>query len=227
MGKRAKKGFYAVARGRQPGVFRTWPEAEGQVKGFRGARHMAFSTMQEAEDWLKSQAGIAGSPRAPAQHGVGGDVALAARPISFSEFEDGSSGKVEGRLDSMQWVHGNHSGSAAHSLDAAQVQVDCFDPAQQRASSWLPNGVPLPQGLQSGPMSATGQGLVSGGHFGDPARYALDHSGVSNSAPSGASGSLLSNAGGSLDARQGQRVCRYGAACYRKNLQVGNSRTFP
>ncbi len=45
--------FYAVARGRKTGIFRSWPEAERQVKGFAGARFKSFKTEQEALAFLK------------------------------------------------------------------------------------------------------------------------------------------------------------------------------
>lgn len=41
--------FYAVGRGKQTGVFRTWRECQAQVTGFNGAKFKKFST--EAEAW--------------------------------------------------------------------------------------------------------------------------------------------------------------------------------
>lgn len=51
-------GYYAVAAGRATGVFRTWGEAEAQVKGFAGARFKKFPTAVQAQAFL-------------AQHGAG------------------------------------------------------------------------------------------------------------------------------------------------------------
>ncbi len=48
----AKKKFYAIRKGRQPGVYSTWPEAERQVKGYGGAIFKGFATREEAEKWL-------------------------------------------------------------------------------------------------------------------------------------------------------------------------------
>ncbi|WP_321492112.1 ribonuclease HI [uncultured Desulfobacter sp.] len=45
--------FYAVARGRKTGIFKSWPEAERQVKGFAGARFKSFKTEQEALAFLE------------------------------------------------------------------------------------------------------------------------------------------------------------------------------
>ena len=33
----AKKKFYAVKKGRKPGIYQTWNEAKSQVSGFKGA----------------------------------------------------------------------------------------------------------------------------------------------------------------------------------------------
>lgn len=48
----AKKKWYAVKRGKKPGIYTTWPEAELQVKGFPGARFKGFGTKGEADSWL-------------------------------------------------------------------------------------------------------------------------------------------------------------------------------
>ena len=50
----AKKKFYAVARGVQPGIYTSWPEAEAQVKGFGGAKFKGFPSREEAETWMKN-----------------------------------------------------------------------------------------------------------------------------------------------------------------------------
>lgn len=48
----AKKKFYAVAAGRNCGLFTDWAETEKQVKGFAGAKFKSFSTEKEARAWL-------------------------------------------------------------------------------------------------------------------------------------------------------------------------------
>lgn len=40
--------FYAVRKGRRPGVYTTWPACEEQVKGFPGAVYKAFPTKAQA-----------------------------------------------------------------------------------------------------------------------------------------------------------------------------------
>lgn len=47
------KKFYAVAKGRKPGIYTNWPEAKIQIDGFAGALYKGFATYREAEEWLK------------------------------------------------------------------------------------------------------------------------------------------------------------------------------
>ena len=54
-----KKKFYAVARGRNKGIFTAWfgaGGAEAQVKEFPGARYKGFPTIDEARQWLADMA---------------------------------------------------------------------------------------------------------------------------------------------------------------------------
>ena len=45
--------FYAVHKGVTPGVYTDWSETAVQVKGFTGAIHKSFSTLVEAEKFVK------------------------------------------------------------------------------------------------------------------------------------------------------------------------------
>ena len=47
----AKKKYYAVQKGRVPGVYLTWDECKKQVDGFSGAAFKSFSTMEEARQF--------------------------------------------------------------------------------------------------------------------------------------------------------------------------------
>ena len=44
--------FYAVKKGKQPGIYQTWDECKQQVHGFSGAVYKSFSSLQEAQDFL-------------------------------------------------------------------------------------------------------------------------------------------------------------------------------
>ena len=49
----AKKKFYAVKNGHNPGIYSTWPECQEQTKGFPNAKFKGFATLKEAETYLK------------------------------------------------------------------------------------------------------------------------------------------------------------------------------
>lgn len=55
LGSRTQRKWYAVARGRSPGIYKTWEETEKQVTGFSGANHKSFKTYPEASAWIKRQ----------------------------------------------------------------------------------------------------------------------------------------------------------------------------
>lgn len=44
--------FYAVRKGRTPGIYRTWPEAQREVTGFKCAEFKSFKTSEEAEAYM-------------------------------------------------------------------------------------------------------------------------------------------------------------------------------
>ena len=50
----SKHKFYVVWKGRKPGIYTSWPEAEGQIKGFAGAEYKAFDSLKEAESAFRS-----------------------------------------------------------------------------------------------------------------------------------------------------------------------------
>lgn len=52
-----RMSYYAVAKGRQVGLFKTWSECESQVKGFRGAVFKKFPTEKEAKDFISKKSG--------------------------------------------------------------------------------------------------------------------------------------------------------------------------
>lgn len=50
----APKKFYAVAKGRKPGIYDNWPEAKSQIDGFAGAVYKGFTSKKDAEEWMKN-----------------------------------------------------------------------------------------------------------------------------------------------------------------------------
>ena len=51
--KKPKQYFYAVARGRTPGIYTTWSQAEQQVKGFSRPVHKKFKLRVAAVDFIR------------------------------------------------------------------------------------------------------------------------------------------------------------------------------
>ena len=49
--------YYAVKKGRKPGVYGTWAECKKQVDGFSGATYKSFTTKQEAEAFVGIKSG--------------------------------------------------------------------------------------------------------------------------------------------------------------------------
>ena len=54
MATRTSSKFYVVWKGRKPGIFTSWAEAEKQVKGFAGAEYKAFASYPEANAAFKA-----------------------------------------------------------------------------------------------------------------------------------------------------------------------------
>lgn len=48
----AKEKWYAVRKGKKPGIYRTWGECKAQVDHVSGAEYKSFKTKEEAEDYL-------------------------------------------------------------------------------------------------------------------------------------------------------------------------------
>lgn len=54
-----QKKVYAVRKGRQAGLFYSWPACQEQIKGYSGAEYKSFMTEQEASAYLAGGASIA------------------------------------------------------------------------------------------------------------------------------------------------------------------------
>ena len=50
----AKAKFYVVKRGRIPGIYKTWPECEAQIKNYPNAIHKSFKNYQDAINFLNN-----------------------------------------------------------------------------------------------------------------------------------------------------------------------------
>ena len=47
-----KVRFYAVRRGRTPGLYHSWPDCSREVTSFSGVEHKSFGTLSTAEEYL-------------------------------------------------------------------------------------------------------------------------------------------------------------------------------
>ncbi len=45
--------FYAVKKGKNPGIYESWDECKAQTSGYKGAIFKSFKTRQEAENFIK------------------------------------------------------------------------------------------------------------------------------------------------------------------------------
>jgi hypothetical protein len=77
--------YYAVKRGREPGVYQTWKEAEEQTYLFSGAEVKKFSRLADAEAYLESPAPFTIEEVACAGHKRGSDIHVSVS----SSFETG------------------------------------------------------------------------------------------------------------------------------------------
>jgi ribonuclease HI len=95
---KTKRKFYAVRKGRKPGIYLTWEECSQQVTGVAGAIYKSFETRAEAERFLAAGRGTqtAGGgrktdDRQPTTAEVGGQQA--ALPMAIDEGEPAPGGQ--------------------------------------------------------------------------------------------------------------------------------------
>lgn len=74
----AKKKWYAIKRGRKPGIYTTWPEAEAQVKGYSGAIYKGFATEEAARQWMAEE--VTGT-RPPKKGGTKAGTSAKKKPV--------------------------------------------------------------------------------------------------------------------------------------------------
>lgn len=49
-----KKNYYAVRKGKTPGIYFTWDDCNAQVKGFKGAEYKKFSSLEDANNFIEN-----------------------------------------------------------------------------------------------------------------------------------------------------------------------------
>ena len=93
------KKYYAVKKGRHPGIYATWPECQKQISGFSGASYKGFPSRSAAEEWLRG----------------GTDQKQAALPNKQSENDD----VIHVYTDGGSRNHGNKAGQHVKDTDKA------------------------------------------------------------------------------------------------------------
>lgn len=78
----SKKKWYVVWKGREPGIYDNWPEAEAQVKGFPGAIHKSFESKAEAECALIESA-VENLPKKKEKRVVNSNVGITVEPDDY------------------------------------------------------------------------------------------------------------------------------------------------
>ena len=78
--------YYAVRKGKKPGIYRTWPETQRQVSGFSGAQYKSFTTQAEAEAFMNGQST---TQRSKPARSVGATTTV--RTATITVYTDGGS----------------------------------------------------------------------------------------------------------------------------------------
>ena len=95
--------FYAVRKGRKPGIYSTWSECEAQVKGFPKAEYKSFRQRTDAESYLQGN-----EVSNPQKKALSSAVQSGWKDPDILLFTDGGSRN-----------HGNHAGDHVHADDKA------------------------------------------------------------------------------------------------------------
>ena len=61
--------YYAVRKGIKPGIYKDWNTCKAMVTGFSGAQYKSFTTLQEAEAYIKEDAETAQAGKEPEVYG--------------------------------------------------------------------------------------------------------------------------------------------------------------
>lgn len=57
--------YYAVRKGRKPGIYNSWPEAQAQISGFSSPEFIRVDSEKEANDYINNSDSIQSSSEAP------------------------------------------------------------------------------------------------------------------------------------------------------------------
>ena len=125
--------FYAVRKGRKPGVYRQWDECRKHVIGFRGSRYKKFTSEQEAWDFVQEgNEGVALQVPAVEKKANAPADALNGKPGSVVIYTDGA---CTGNANVAQRSHPAGWGFVALRVEEdgeLKVLDECFGPVSVR-----------------------------------------------------------------------------------------------
>lgn len=121
--------YYAVRKGKTPGIYDTWDICKSMTEGFSGAEYKSFKTREEAESYMAG--GSAVSPEEPRYYAfVDGSYNIAAKVYGYGGFLmlDGQKEYIQGSGDdeemaSMRNVAGEVEGSMAAIRRAVELGI--------------------------------------------------------------------------------------------------------
>ncbi|KAK3995160.1 P-loop containing nucleoside triphosphate hydrolase protein [Cladorrhinum sp. PSN332] len=98
-----KKNFYAIARGRAPGIYTVWADAEKQVKGFAGQCFKGFVTREEAEAFMRANSA---GPSGVLTNQSARDISASKRNIDSADSADEKRRKTASDLNGIEVENG-------------------------------------------------------------------------------------------------------------------------
>ncbi|XP_012265867.2 ribonuclease H1 [Athalia rosae] len=163
--------FYAVARGRSPGIYATWDECKAQVHGFPKPVYKKFPSKSEAEDFVASKGSKTSEFLADSE--------------TCSQFEYDSSGRTtkvepthnELRKKTQAWTKDKISNNVNEPSNNAEQLLSRLE---SKISGLATNGIPIPtriKNLESILLSMHQELYDIKRHFSTSARTSTDFSG--------------------------------------------------
>ena len=85
----AKKKFYAVAVGKDPGVYTNWEDTKEQIDGFSGALYKSFTSMEEATEYNKQNTSPLSPETPPEEISIPTDTLSDSQQTAIKKFKQG------------------------------------------------------------------------------------------------------------------------------------------
>ncbi len=117
--------YYAVLKGRKPGLYTSWDEAKQQVSGFSGAKYKSFKSYEDAAAYLGKKPGASSLPKVKKSAGTG---QTSQQPLDLA-FGD----EITVYSDGGSRSHGNRTGEHVKETDKAAwaYLITMADPKQE------------------------------------------------------------------------------------------------